>query len=88
MQVHRVFARQDAARIGRLVIEAGDVGAFAEIVAQQVEYRAALVRIADRNVARSLDPEIDIGIDLVGQRTSTMTLPGGVVPRRSWRRAG
>ena len=38
---------------------------MAEIVAQQIEDHAGLVRIADRHVAGRLDPEVDIGVDLV-----------------------
>ena len=38
---------------------------MAEIVAQQVEDDAGFVGVADRDVAGSLHPEIDVGVDLV-----------------------
>ena len=63
--VDRVLARHDAARVGGLEVAAGEVELEAEVVAQQVEDRPALVRVADRHVARGLDPEVDVGVEVV-----------------------
>ena len=37
----------------------------AQIVAQEVEDRPALVGVADRHVAGRLDPQVDVGVDAV-----------------------
>ena len=39
---------------------------LAEIVAQEIEEGRALVGVTDRRVARRPDPEIDVGVNLVG----------------------
>ena len=65
MHVDGVLAGGGAARIGHLVVHAGGVGALAQVVAQKIENHAALVGIADRDVARGLDPQVDVGIQLV-----------------------
>jgi hypothetical protein len=66
VEVDGVLAGRDAARVRDLVVDVSRVDAVAEIVAQQVEDGAALVGIADRDVARRLHPQVDIGVDLVG----------------------
>ena len=63
MQVDGVLARREAAGEADLVVEAGGVGPGAQVVAQKIENRPALVGIADRDVPRRLDPQVDVGVD-------------------------
>ena len=65
MEIDHIVAARRAAGVGNLIVEIGHVHRLAQIVAQQIEVFAGLVRVADRAIARRLDPQIDIGIDAV-----------------------
>ncbi len=62
MNVRDVFARRQATAVRDLVVEVRRIAKPPKVVAQQVEDRAALVRVADRHIAGRLDPEIDVGL--------------------------
>jgi hypothetical protein len=64
VQVDGPFAGDDAAAVGDFVIGFREIVELAEIVAQQIGQRRALVGIAVRHVAGRAHPKIDIGVDL------------------------
>ena len=66
MYVDGVFAGRHTAAEGGFVVELQRIGNPPEVVAQQVKDQPALIGVADRCVARRLDPKIDIGVELVG----------------------
>ena len=85
VQVDRVLAGNDAAGEAVLVVEAGRVEHGAQVVAEQVEHRPALVGVADRDIARGLHPEIDVAAIAVRPTHPTITAPGGLMSPRWWR---
>lgn len=62
-EVDDVLARGRAARVGDLVVRRGRVAREAEVVARQVEDGAARVRVADRDAAQDLHPQVDVAVD-------------------------
>ena len=63
VQVDDPFAGDGAAAVGHLVIGLREIVELAEVVAQQINQRRALVGIADRYVAGCAHPKIDIGVE-------------------------
>ena len=65
MDIDDILAGRHSPRVGDLIVEVGHVLSLAQIIPQQIEHSAALVRVADRRISGPLDPKIDVGIELV-----------------------
>ncbi len=65
MNIYGIFARRHTPAIGELVIQLSNICRVAQVVAQQIKDGAAFVRVTDRHIARCLNPQIHISIQLV-----------------------